>query len=59
MSVTIKSIGGRDLYVAESAGDVRAAVVEAVKAGANLSRAKLTRVNLSGADLTGANLEQA
>ena len=61
MSVTIKSIGGRDLYVAESAGDVRAAVVEAVKAcadlsGANLSRANLTCADLTGADLYGANL---
>ena len=36
MSVTIKSIGGRELFVAESAADVRAAVVEAVKRGADL-----------------------
>ena len=69
MSVTIKSIGGRDLYVAESAGDVRAAVVEAVKASADLAGAYLARANLysadltgaylSGADLTGANLSRA
>lgn len=69
MSVTIKSIGGRDLYVAESAGDVRAAVVEAVKAcaslsgaslyGANLTGADLARADLSGADLYGANLARA
>ena len=28
MSITIKSIDGKDLYVAENAADVRAAVVE-------------------------------
>ena len=60
MSVTIKSIGGRDLYVAESAGDdVRAAVVEAVKARANLSGADLSRADLYGAYLSGANLSGA
>ena len=59
MSVTIKSIGGRDLYVAESAGDVRAAVVEAVKASADLAGAYLARANLSGANLSGANLTRA
>ena len=69
MSVTIKSIGGRDLYVAESAGDVRAAVVEAVKAcaslsganltGADLARAYLARANLSRANLFRANLSRA
>ena len=59
MSVTIKSIGGRDLYVAESAGDVRAAVVEAVKARADLYGANLSRANLYGADLYGANLSRA
>ncbi len=69
MSVTIKSIGGRDLYVAEFAGDVRAAVVEAVKAraylsganltGANLTRADLSRADLYGADLSGADLSGA
>ena len=59
MSVTIKSIGGRDLYVAESAGDVRAAVVEAVKARADLYGANLSRADLPGADLYGANLPGA
>ena len=59
MSVTIKSIGGRDLYVAESAGDVRAAVVEAVKAGADLYGANLSRANLYGANLYGADLSRA
>ena len=59
MSVTIKSIGGRDLYVAESAGDVRAAVVEAVKVGANLARADLYGADLTGADLYSANLTGA
>ena len=58
MSVTIKSIGGRDLYVAESAGDVRAAVVEAVKARANLSGADLSGADLSGANLTRADLSR-
>jgi Pentapeptide repeats (8 copies) len=42
------------LYRAEDAADVRAAVVEAVKSGANLSRANLSRANLSGAYLSGA-----
>lgn len=69
MSFTIKSIGGRELYVAQSATDVRAAVIEAVKAranlaraylvGANLARANLARANLADADLADANLARA
>ena len=59
VGVTIESVDGRDLYVAESAGDVRAAVVEAVKAGADLSGAYLARADLYSADLSRANLSRA
>ena len=59
MSVTIKSIGGRELFVAESAADVRAAVVEAVKRGADLGSADLRSADLRGADLGGAYLRGA
>ena len=59
MSVTIKSIGGRELFVAESAGDVRAAVVEAVKSGADLYGANLYGADLYGANLAGADLTRA
>ena len=59
VAITIKSIDGAVLYVAESAADVRAALVEAVGKGANLSRADLYGANLTGADLTGANLSRA
>jgi hypothetical protein len=45
MAVTIKSIDGRVLYVAEGAADVRAAVVEAAGKRADLSRAYLSGAN--------------
>jgi uncharacterized protein YjbI with pentapeptide repeats len=64
VSVTIRSIDGRDLFVAEGAADVRAAVVAAAKvradlSGADLSGADLSRADLSGADLSGADLSGA
>ena len=64
MSITIRSIDGRDLYIAQTATDVRQAVEEAAAAGAALRRADLTRADLTGAyltraDLTGADLTGA
>ena len=59
MIVTIKSLDGRVLYVAEGAADVRAAVVEAATKGADLSGAYLSRADLSGAYLTRADLSGA
>ncbi len=59
MSITIKSIYGHALYVAQNAADVRAAVIEAASKKANLSWANLTGANLTGAYLTGANLTGA
>ena len=59
VAITIKSIDGAVLYVAESAADVRAALVEAVGKGANLSGAYLYRANLSGANLSWADLSRA
>ena len=41
MTVTIKSIDGKDLYVAQNAADVRAALEEAASKGADLFRADL------------------
>ena len=57
--IEIKSVGGRVLYTAKDAQDVRSALGEAVKSGANLSGAELSRANLSGAELYGANLYRA
>jgi uncharacterized protein YjbI with pentapeptide repeats len=74
MSTTIRSIDGRDLYVAENAADVRAALVEATSKradlqgadlqgaylrGADLQRAYLQGADLQGADLQGADLQGA
>ena len=59
MSITIRSIDGRDLYIAQTATDVRQAVEEAAAAGAALRRADLTRADLTGAYLTGAYLTGA
>ena len=55
VAITIKSIDGAVLYVAESAADVRAALVEAVGKGAYLTGANLTGAYLSGANLSGAD----
>lgn len=62
--IEIKTVAGRVLYTAKSASDVRAALVEAVKAraylgGAYLGGADLRGANLGGANLRGANLRDA
>jgi hypothetical protein len=57
--VTIKSVYGDVLYVAKGAADVRAAVEEAVRKGANLGYANLRSANLRSADLGYANLGYA
>ena len=62
--IEIKHRNGTVLYTAESAADVRAAVLEAAKAKADLSGADLREANLSGAnlrwaDLSGADLREA
>ena len=49
----------RVIYRSTTATDLRMAVLEAIKAGANLSRANLSRANLSGANLSGADLSGA
>jgi uncharacterized protein YjbI with pentapeptide repeats len=59
MRYTIKDRHGNTLYVARSAVDVRAAVQEAARAGADLSGASLSGADLSGADLSGASLSRA
>jgi uncharacterized protein YjbI with pentapeptide repeats len=59
MTVTIKSIGGRDLYVAENAADVRAALIEAASKSADLRGAYLRGAYLQSADLRGAYLRGA
>lgn len=62
MSIEIKSVGGRVLYTAVDAevpADVRAAVVEAVGAAANLRDADLRGADLRAANLGGANLSDA
>lgn len=59
VAITIKSIDGAVLYVAESAADMRAALVEAVGKGADLSRADLYGAYLYRANLSGANLYRA
>ena len=57
----IFSIGGQVLYVAKDAMDVRAALVEAVQAGANLNKAYLGGAYLSGAtwEQVAAKLEES
>ena len=57
--IEIKHRNGTVLYTAESAADVRAAVLEAAKAQADLSGANLSWANLSGADLSWADLSGA
>ena len=55
--IEIKSrYGGKVVYTAEHAADVRAALVEAVKGGAYLGGADLGGADLGGAYLGGANL---
>ncbi len=57
--IEIKGCDGRVLYTAQSAADVRAALEEAVRVGANLGGANLRDANLRGANLSGANLSDA
>ena len=62
--IEIKSVGGRVLYTAKTAIDIRQAVEEAVKeranlAGAYLADAYLADANLAGAYLAGADLAGA
>jgi len=57
--VTIKSVHGDVLYVAKGAADVRAAVEEAVRKGANLGSADLRFADLRSANLGSANLRSA
>src|SRR5487761_829652 len=60
MAIQIKSrFGDRVLYTAETAADVRGALVEAVGRDANLTGANLRDANLRDANLTGANLRDA
>jgi len=54
--IEIKTCGGRLLYTAKDASDIRAALREAVASGADLSGANLSGANLSGANLSRANL---
>ena len=56
MGISIKSRSGHVLFTAETAADVRSALVEAVKVRANLYGANLYGANLDGANLDGANL---
>ena len=57
--IEIKSRDGQVLYTAQSAADVRAALEEAVRAGANLRGAYLGDANLRGAYLGDAYLRDA
>jgi hypothetical protein len=59
MSITIYSHSGAALYTAETATNVRDAVVQAIASGANLGDANLSGANLSDADLGDANLRDA
>ena len=55
----IKNIYGAVIYKSDAAENVKTAVVEAVKSGANLRGADLRGANLYGADLRGADLSGA
>ena len=62
--IEIKRWDGTVLYTAQTATDVRTALVDAVRSranlsGANLNGAYLNGANLNGADLSGANLSRA
>ncbi|MCC6381795.1 MAG: pentapeptide repeat-containing protein, partial [Dehalococcoidia bacterium] len=54
--IEIKHRDGRAIYVAEHAQDVRAALIQAVREGADLGDAYLRGAYLRGANLRGANL---
>ena len=57
--ITIKHVNGSELYTADSAQDVREALSEAAKRGANLWNADLRGADLRGAYLRGAYLQDA
>ena len=57
--IEIKTGSGRVLYVAKSAENIRAALVEAVRSGAYLAGADLSGAYLRGAYLSGAYLSDA
>jgi hypothetical protein len=57
--IQIRHINGSVLFTAENARDVREAVEEARRVGANLEGANLRGANLEGANLEGANLRGA
>ena len=54
--IEIKTVGGKVLYTAATASDVKAALVEAVKSRTYLGGADLYGADLGGADLGGADL---
>jgi len=56
--MNIVSTGGQVLF-GSTAPTMQAAIIEAVRSGANLSWADLSRANLSGANLSRANLSRA
>jgi len=57
--ITIRSIYGEDLYVADTATMMREAVEAAVRAGVDLSRANLRGANLRDTNLHGVDLRRA
>ena len=60
IKIQIKSIWGEVLFEYEKENNtLKDTLEEAVKHGANLTRANLTRANLTGANLDGANLTRA
>jgi hypothetical protein len=60
IKLQIKSIYGIVLFEFEKEDNsIKETVIEAIKFGANLSRANLYGANLSGANLSGANLSRA
>ena len=60
IKIQIKSIWGEVLFEYEKENNtLKDTLEEAVKQGANLTRANLTRANLDGANLTRANLDGA
>ena len=58
MTITINNIYGDTLFES-NASTIKEALVEALKAGADLSGADLSGADLSGADLSGAYLSEA
>ena len=56
MPYLVKHINGSELFKSNSATNIKEAVMEAVKGGANLGGANLGGANLRGANLGGADL---